>query len=224
MCAQQHIPNDLIGIINTPFLFHLVPGQIAKETPGHRCAATTCPSQRHRFTRPAAVLATPFPRPWSLRAPSFCHVHAHILPTSTVAKAIRMREPQPHCSTTAIDRSSRSIAHHHDSVQEVTFASMANHGAAALLIASLLVAVAVAGAEARLAVHRDARGGYVAVDVAAAPSLSCNQVHGVQVGETCFSVAQAAGLTQDQFLGFNPNINCEKVFVGQWVCLRATTA
>lgn len=57
---------------------------------------------------------------------------------------------------------------------------------------------------------------------AAVPSLSCSKVHGVQEEETCFSVAQGAGLTQDDFLGFNPNINCAKVFVGQWVCLAAT--
>jgi hypothetical protein len=55
----------------------------------------------------------------------------------------------------------------------------------------------------------------------AVPVLTCSTVHGVQEGETCFSVAQGAGLTQDDFLGFNPNINCEKVFIGQWVCLKA---
>ncbi|CAL4954197.1 unnamed protein product [Urochloa decumbens] len=99
---------------------------------------------------------------------------------------------------------------------------MANHRAAALLIASLLVAVAVA--DARLAIHHDAHGVFFVNDVASVPALSCRKVHGVKVGETCFSVAQAAGLTQDDFLGFNPNINCEKVFVGQWVCLAATSA
>jgi hypothetical protein len=65
--------------------------------------------------------------------------------------------------------------------------------------------------------------GYV-VDVAAVPDLTCNTVRGVQADETCFSVAQGAGLTQDQFLAFNPNINCAKIFVGQWVCLDATTS
>ncbi|XP_066382028.1 uncharacterized protein [Miscanthus floridulus] len=118
---------------------------------------------------------------------------------------------------------------------------MANHGAAALLlIASLLVAVALSGADARLSavrhnaaaalrarltVRRDAHGGYVLVAKAApVPELTCTEVHGVQAGETCFSVGQGAGLTQEQFLGFNPNINCEKIFVGQWVCLQATSA
>jgi hypothetical protein len=67
--------------------------------------------------------------------------------------------------------------------------------------------------------------GFVVADAArSVPVLNCQAVHGVRAGETCFAVAQAAGLTVDQFLGFNPNINCEKVFVGQWVCLAATPA
>jgi len=65
---------------------------------------------------------------------------------------------------------------------------------------------------------------YFASDAVTVPALSCSKVHGVKAGETCSAVAQAAGLTQDVFLGFNPNINCEKVFVGQWICLAATSA
>ncbi|CAO2182691.1 unnamed protein product [Urochloa humidicola] len=108
---------------------------------------------------------------------------------------------------------------------------MANHRAAALLIASLLVVVSIADARlatkhhaARLTIHHDVHGVFFVNDAAAVPALSCSKVHGVKVGETCSSVAQGAGLTQDVFLGFNPNINCEKVFVGQWVCLAATSA
>jgi len=56
------------------------------------------------------------------------------------------------------------------------------------------------------------------------PELTCNKVHGVQAGETCSSVAQGSGLSQDDFLGFNPNINYEKMFIGHWVCLEATSA
>ncbi|CAD6236496.1 unnamed protein product [Miscanthus lutarioriparius] len=137
---------------------------------------------------------------------------------------------------------------------------MANHRAAAalLLIASLFMAVAISGADARPTVRRDAHGqGYLAdaeaptvsnaeptCDNCGAPEpktepptcstcespkpepeseLTCNKVHGVQTGETCCSVGEGAGLTQDQFLGFNPNLCCEKLFVGQWVCLEATS-
>ncbi|XP_006646394.1 uncharacterized protein LOC102710460 [Oryza brachyantha] len=98
---------------------------------------------------------------------------------------------------------------------------MANHGAAALvMVASLLVAAALADAR-----HTVVHDGYLVVeDVKAPAALACNKVHGVQTAETCFSVSQGAGLTQDQFLAFNPNINCAKLFVGQWVCLDATLA
>ncbi|KQK10095.1 uncharacterized protein LOC112271129 [Brachypodium distachyon] len=98
-----------------------------------------------------------------------------------------------------------------------------NHEAAAvLLIASLLVAASLT-ADARITVQvmRASVEGSKAVSV---PALTCNKVHGVQTGETCFSLAQGSGLTQEDFLGFNPNINCARVFVGQWVCLDASSA
>ena len=53
--------------------------------------------------------------------------------------------------------------------------------------------------------------------------LTCNKVHGVQEGETCYCLAQGVGLTLDDFLGFNPNICCDNLFIGQWVCLEATS-
>jgi hypothetical protein len=56
------------------------------------------------------------------------------------------------------------------------------------------------------------------------PALTCSEVHQVQTGDTCSSVAAGAGLSDAQFLGFNPNINCLKVFLGQWVCLDASAA
>ncbi|XP_066309876.1 lysM domain-containing protein ARB_03442-like [Miscanthus floridulus] len=135
---------------------------------------------------------------------------------------------------------------------------MANQRAAAalLLIASLFVAVAISGADARpsvrpsktAALRHDAHGGGYVAD-AATPTepkpelepeepkkpeepeepkkpeseLTCNKVHGVLAGETCCSVGEGARLSQDQFLFFNPNLCCEKLFVGQWVCLEATS-
>ncbi|GJM92929.1 hypothetical protein PR202_ga09437 [Eleusine coracana subsp. coracana] len=100
-----------------------------------------------------------------------------------------------------------------------TSAMANNNGAAALLmIASLLVAVTLGDARVTQL------GDFVVEDAAAVPALSCSNVHGVHAGETCFSVAQSSGLTQEQFLAFNPNINCARVFVGQWVCLAASSA
>ncbi|XP_044977295.1 uncharacterized protein LOC123444583 [Hordeum vulgare subsp. vulgare] len=103
---------------------------------------------------------------------------------------------------------------------------MANHGAAALLIASLLV-VAVTLADARVTVmqlQRDSINGGYAANKKAVPALTCNKVSAVQQGETCSSLAEDSGLTQEDFLGFNPNINCARIFVGQWVCLDASSA
>ncbi|CAM0883300.1 unnamed protein product [Alopecurus aequalis] len=103
---------------------------------------------------------------------------------------------------------------------------MANNAAAALLIASLLVAVTLADARITLQVQHDSmkEGTAVMTFAKSVPALTCNKVYGFQVGDTCLDVAQGAGLTEQQFLGFNPNINCVKVFVGQWVCLDASSA
>ncbi|XP_044974042.1 uncharacterized protein LOC123441945 [Hordeum vulgare subsp. vulgare] len=110
---------------------------------------------------------------------------------------------------------------------------MANHGVAALLIASLLVAaVTLADARVTLQVQRHSISGGTPmstdqqhpVDLHAVPALTCSQVNAVQAGDTCSSIAESGGLTQDQFLGFNPNINCVKIFLGQWVCLDASAA
>ncbi|KAM3351919.1 hypothetical protein ACQJBY_023660 [Aegilops geniculata] len=103
--------------------------------------------------------------------------------------------------------------------------AMANHGAAALLIACLLVA-AVTLADARVTAMQLQRGSINGVYALtkAVPALTCNKVSAVQTGETCSSLAESAGLSQEDFLGFNPNINCVRIFVGQWVCLDASSA
>ncbi|KAI9121241.1 hypothetical protein K1719_008274 [Acacia pycnantha] len=47
----------------------------------------------------------------------------------------------------------------------------------------------------------------------------CTNIHGVEQGETCTSIAQHFNLDTPHFLQLNPNINCELIFVGQWVCV-----
>jgi hypothetical protein len=84
---------------------------------------------------------------------------------------------------------------------------MASHGTASLvMIAFLLVTVTL---------------------VDAAPPvtslLTCNKAYGVKENDTCFAVAEATGLTLEQFLSFNPNINCRRLFIGQWVCVEAVS-
>ncbi|CAJ1936332.1 unnamed protein product [Sphenostylis stenocarpa] len=48
----------------------------------------------------------------------------------------------------------------------------------------------------------------------------CNGIHGVEEGETCTSIFQGFKLDERQFLDINPNINCNLIFVGQWVCVN----
>ncbi|OMP07861.1 Peptidoglycan-binding Lysin subgroup [Corchorus olitorius] len=50
----------------------------------------------------------------------------------------------------------------------------------------------------------------------------CVKVHGAEEGETCFSISQAFNLTADFFNQINPNITCDKIFVGQWLCVNGT--
>ncbi|KAK1401782.1 Protein kinase domain-containing protein [Heracleum sosnowskyi] len=54
-----------------------------------------------------------------------------------------------------------------------------------------------------------------------AKELSCTSFIDHKEGETCSSIAQEFNLTLDEFIGFNPNLNCNKLFVGEWLCLNA---
>lgn len=51
------------------------------------------------------------------------------------------------------------------------------------------------------------------------PSVDCSSVHAAQIGDTCFSVAQQFKLTAQAFSAFNPNLVCDSIFVGQWLCV-----
>ncbi|KVH96602.1 Peptidoglycan-binding lysin domain-containing protein [Cynara cardunculus var. scolymus] len=52
------------------------------------------------------------------------------------------------------------------------------------------------------------------------PVLVCNKIYGTQAGDTCFSIIQAFHLTTTAFSTINPNLNCDKVFVGEWLCVN----
>ncbi|CAL4954198.1 unnamed protein product [Urochloa decumbens] len=76
--------------------------------------------------------------------------------------------------------------------------------------------------------HLSQRNRYRSVTLAdAAPPASpliCKIAYGIKERETCFAVAQTTGLPLKKFLRFNPNINCNNLFIGQWVCLFAVHA
>ncbi|XVF37683.1 hypothetical protein REPUB_Repub20aG0030800 [Reevesia pubescens] len=48
---------------------------------------------------------------------------------------------------------------------------------------------------------------------------NCVSIYGAEEGDTCFSISQAFNLTSDFFDAINPNLNCKKIFVGQWLCV-----
>ncbi|CAL9757711.1 unnamed protein product [Musa acuminata subsp. burmannicoides] len=49
---------------------------------------------------------------------------------------------------------------------------------------------------------------------------SCKTVYGVKSGDTCFAVAQLFHLTAFEFSAINPNLDCDILFVGQWLCIN----
>ncbi|EEF36733.1 conserved hypothetical protein [Ricinus communis] len=50
----------------------------------------------------------------------------------------------------------------------------------------------------------------------------CDSVYGAQDGDTCTSVATQFDLTLEFFSSINPNLNCDAIFVGQWLCADGT--
>ena len=49
--------------------------------------------------------------------------------------------------------------------------------------------------------------------------VECQTVYGADVGDTCSLIIQKINQSFEAFLAINPNINCDKIFVGQWVCV-----
>ncbi|KAK1422646.1 hypothetical protein QVD17_17932 [Tagetes erecta] len=47
----------------------------------------------------------------------------------------------------------------------------------------------------------------------------CTSVVGVQTGDSCFSITQRFKLSLGFFGYINPNLNCKKLFVGEWICI-----
>ncbi|KAI4371682.1 hypothetical protein MLD38_010007 [Melastoma candidum] len=78
----------------------------------------------------------------------------------------------------------------------------------------LLLAACVAG-----------RGSNVGLLVVSTPTtqtpLQCGLVYAVQTGDTCFAIANQASMDTKQFLTINPNLVCDHLFVGEWVCIKA---
>ncbi|KAF3447988.1 hypothetical protein FNV43_RR08695 [Rhamnella rubrinervis] len=51
--------------------------------------------------------------------------------------------------------------------------------------------------------------------------IKCVKVYGAEAGDTCSLITQNLSLPQDFFFQINPNLNCNTIFVGQWLCIDA---
>ncbi|KAG9448295.1 hypothetical protein H6P81_014423 [Aristolochia fimbriata] len=54
-------------------------------------------------------------------------------------------------------------------------------------------------------------------------TLVCDSVFGIRQGDTCFGVEQIFNITAETFGTLNPNLNCDKLFVGQWLCVEGSS-
>lgn len=52
--------------------------------------------------------------------------------------------------------------------------------------------------------------------------LGCASVVGVESGDTCIGIASKNKLSITYFDFINPNLNCVKLFVGQWICVNGS--
>ncbi|CAN1136778.1 hypothetical protein LINPERHAP2_LOCUS9665 [Linum perenne] len=57
-----------------------------------------------------------------------------------------------------------------------------------------------------------------------ASKVVCKVVYGVEGGDTCFTVSKSSNLTDSGFISINPNLNCDKLFIGQWLCISAKSS
>ncbi|KAM5575273.1 hypothetical protein ABKV19_014294 [Rosa sericea] len=50
----------------------------------------------------------------------------------------------------------------------------------------------------------------------------CDSVYGIKPTNQCTGIMQAFGLSADEFFAINPNLNCNAIFVGQWICISGS--
>ncbi|KAK9940863.1 hypothetical protein M0R45_017503 [Rubus argutus] len=47
----------------------------------------------------------------------------------------------------------------------------------------------------------------------------CDTVYGIKPANQCTGIMEAFDLSEDEFFAINPNLNCNAIFVGQWICI-----
>ncbi|KAF7847923.1 hypothetical protein BT93_L2449 [Corymbia citriodora subsp. variegata] len=53
--------------------------------------------------------------------------------------------------------------------------------------------------------------------------MQCRSSYSVQDGDTCSDLVQRFQLTTSAFNVFNQNLDCDNLFIGQWICLNNVT-
>ncbi|PHT43284.1 hypothetical protein CQW23_17309 [Capsicum baccatum] len=48
----------------------------------------------------------------------------------------------------------------------------------------------------------------------------CRNIYAAEAGDTCESLIESFNLKAEDFSNLNPNLNCEKIFVGEWLCIN----
>ncbi|KAM3222056.1 hypothetical protein P3L10_021326 [Capsicum annuum] len=48
----------------------------------------------------------------------------------------------------------------------------------------------------------------------------CRNTYAAEAGDTCESLIEFFNLKAEDFSNLNPNLNCEKIFVGEWLCIN----
>ena len=51
--------------------------------------------------------------------------------------------------------------------------------------------------------------------------ITCVKVYGAEAGDTCSLISNKLSVPEDIFFLINPNLNCDTIFVGQWLCIDA---
>ncbi|XVE81038.1 hypothetical protein DITRI_Ditri15bG0030900 [Diplodiscus trichospermus] len=92
---------------------------------------------------------------------------------------------------------------------------MTNSSSRATMLVNLILLLSL------LIIFNMAESRFYGVGHAKAKKLTptCLSIYGTEEGDTCFSITQAFNLTSDFFNQINPNLNCDQIFVGQWLCV-----
>ncbi|KAF9601502.1 hypothetical protein IFM89_020297 [Coptis chinensis] len=73
-----------------------------------------------------------------------------------------------------------------------------------------------------LLIMSTAEGRFFGLTFGRVKTPNCDEVVGVQSGDTCFGIIQSSNSTAATFAAINPNLNCSALFIGQWLCVSGT--